>query len=69
MIDGQYEVGTPVVIVGKRLPDYTGQIGTIIQIVTNPEGINILDKYIVAINGQEISFWANELRPENHPTS
>ena len=68
-LDGRYQVGTPVVVVGKRLPNYTGQIGTIVHIVANPEGIDILDKYIVAINDQEITFWGNELRPEGQSTS
>jgi hypothetical protein len=68
-LDGRYQVGSPVVVVGKRLPGYTGQTGTVVQIVTNPEGIDILDRYIVAINDQEITFWGNELRPETQPTS
>jgi hypothetical protein len=58
-----YQIGTHVVVVGKRLPDYTGQVGTVMQILANPEGIDILDRYIVAIDGQDISFWGNELRP------
>jgi hypothetical protein len=68
-LDGHYQVGTHVVVVGKRLRDYTGQTGTVIQILANPEGIDILDRYVVAINGREISFWANELRRDSQSTS
>ena len=67
-----YQVGTQVVIVGKRLPEYTGKVGTVLRILANPEGIDILDRYIVRVNGQDVSFRPNELRiakATGHPST
>ena len=62
--DERYPVGSQVVIVGKRLPDHVGHIGTVMRVLPNPEGIQLLDQYIVLVNGQEISFRANEVQLE-----
>jgi hypothetical protein len=57
-----YQIGTQVVIVGKRLPEYTGKVGTVLRLLPNAEGIDLLDLYIIRVNGQEVSFRPHELR-------
>jgi hypothetical protein len=58
-------VGTPVVIVTKRLPEYTRRNGIVARILPNPEGIEILDEFIVRFNKHEAAFRRNELRIAN----